>query len=81
MLSPPRRVQVSKILRSRYDNHTRPLSWDERRAGLDVVRCTDGEELSLWSDGGQSPPQEGWVILLTAGEVDSGVPWTLYSIP
>jgi hypothetical protein len=76
----PRRVTVSELLTSRYESGKRPASWEKRVAGMDTIRTPDGEELSLLSDGQQSPPQTGWVILLTDAE-ESGYRWTLYGMP
>jgi len=78
----PCRVQVSSIESSRYPpTHERPSSWDRRVDGIDVVRTTEGQVLPLQSDGQQSPPKDGWIILITAGDEQSGYIWTLYGIP
>ncbi|MCB0324617.1 MAG: hypothetical protein KDD69_13640 [Bdellovibrionales bacterium] len=75
----PRRIVVTEVLESRYGPGLRPTSWDDRRAGVDRVRTRKGEELSLFSQGGQSSPAPGWELLLTK-QADSGVEWTLYGI-
>ena len=80
-VSLPKRVIVSRVLESRYPEHRRPESWDERRAGTDVVLSSEQEQLKLWSDGGQSPPKAGWTIVLTDGSPAQGFKWTLYSVP
>ncbi len=77
----PFRVQVESIVSSRYPGHERPLSWDERREGVDVVKTSDQKTLRLLSDGGQSPPQPGWIILISGGDESTGYRWTLYSMP
>ena len=77
----PRRVQISEVVESRYENGERPLSWDDRVDGIDIVKTIDGEELKLLSSGGQSTPKSGWVILLNAGDSAGGYGWTLYGIP
>lgn len=77
----PQSVQVESIVSSRYVGHERPLSWDERREGVDVVRTADQRTLRLLSDGGQSPPQPGWTIIISDGNENSGYKWTLYSMP
>jgi len=77
----PHRIEVAEIVSSRYPDHVRPLSWDLRRAGVDLVRTADGKTLKLLSDGGQSPPHSGWVIILTGGDANSGFTWTLYGMP
>ena len=77
----PERVIVSTIQSSRYRGNIRPQSWDERVEGIDTIVTTDGRTLRLKSDGQQSPPQVGWVILLSAGDDQSGYVWTLYGIP
>jgi hypothetical protein len=76
----PMRVVVKEILDSRYPpDHNRPDSWDDRLEGLDLVQ-TDFGQIKLLSDGGQSPPKSGWVILLTGGDNEKGFFWTLYGI-
>ncbi len=59
----------------------RPLSWDERREGIDVIRTVSGETVKLYSSAMQSPPQPGWVVLITGGSGETGYTWTLYGIP
>lgn len=76
----PRRVLVQEIVKSRYARDSRPASWDERVAGTDVVRTSEGLVLQLTSDGQQSPPQPGWEILLRDGDAE-GYSWTLYGMP
>jgi hypothetical protein len=85
------KAQVAEVLSSRYDSALqspeekrvgyRPAAWDERREGLDVVRTTSGEALRLFSNGAQSVPKPGWVIVVTGGSFESGYTWTLYGIP
>lgn len=77
----PVKVTVVKLVKSRYPNARRPVTWDERRAGVDVVETDQGGELLLQSDGQQSPPREGWVIVLTGGNATEGFRWTLYGMP
>lgn len=77
----PASIQVESIISSRYIGHQRPLSWDERKAGVDVVRSIDQKTIRLMSDGGQSPPQPGWTIIISEGDESSGYKWTLYSMP
>ncbi len=76
----PRRVRVEKIIESRYADGKRPLSWDERVEGKDKIQTDDSEQITVFSDGGQSPPQPGWEILLTSKE-DDAFRWTLYGLP
>ena len=76
----PARVQVKRIVRSRYDNSKRPASWDDRAAGEDRVEIEGGHSIKLQSDGGQSTPQPGWVILLRGGNAQAGYEWTLYGL-
>jgi hypothetical protein len=59
----------------------RPDNWDERHSGIDIIRTTDGEVLKLLSDGMQSTPKPGWVIMLLDGNHEQGFKWTLYGIP
>ena len=86
----PCTVTVSELVLSRYDalylqgvlqRGQRPLSWDDRSAGVDVIRTADGLELRLLSDGGQSPPHPGWQLVLRGGSCDEGYSWTLYAMP
>jgi hypothetical protein len=82
IFSLPRRVTVRTIIQSRYFNNLRPESWDDRLDGIDTIETTDGERIALSSDGGQSPPQPGWVILLiSSAEGGASIRWTLYGIP
>lgn len=79
----PRRVTVGRVIASRYSDEQaaeRPFVWDERRDGVDTIETTDGEVLELWSEGMQSPPKPGWVILLR-DQVADGCSWTLYALP
>ena len=73
-------VKVAELISSRYSLEKRPESWDERRAGADVVRTEDGRVLNLQSDGGQSPPKKGWSLVLTGGDSVQGYTWTLYGM-
>ena len=66
----PFRDSVEELVSSRYDScdRLRPEAWDQRTEGKDVVRLKSGKTISLWSDGGQSPPQPGWTVLITGGD-------------
>ena len=77
----PFRVTVEEVISSRYSDHRRPSSWDERKAGLDIVRTTEGSVLRLLSDGGQSPPKSGWTLIVSEGEPEQGFRWTLFGMP
>jgi hypothetical protein len=77
----PRTVVVNALVASRYHSGFRPESWDARVHGIDIVRSTEGEEIRLFSDGQQSPPQSGWTIMLTGGDATAGFKWTLYGLP
>ena len=61
----PVRKKVAEVLVSRYGPGKRPTSWDDRRAGIECVRTTDGEVLLLKSSGQQSSPAPFWELLLT----------------
>ena len=74
-------VSVKSVVSSRYPSGRRPLQWDERKEGIDVIRTTSGEELKLLSDGQQSPPEPGWTLMLTGGSAAAGYHWTLYGLP
>lgn len=76
----PSRITVTKLVSSRYPSGKRPASWDQRTSGVDVVQASDGKNIKLLSDGGQSPPRKGWVVLLTKGDEQSGFNWTLYGL-
>lgn len=56
---------MANVVRARYSAGSRPLSWDERKDGLEIVRTVDGEEVVLFSSGQQSSPAPGWELLLT----------------
>ncbi len=80
---------MSDLVSSRYDvvgpvgstvGHERPLLWEDRKEGLDVVRAEHGEVIKLYSSYMQSPPKPGWVIVLTGGDALQGYTWTLYGI-
>ena len=77
----PARLEVEQLVESRYQGGQRPLSWDARTEGADVVRTVDGKVLKLASDGGQSPPRRGWIIMVTGGNAETGYEWTLYGLP
>ena len=76
----PRKVEVLSVVRSRYTGGGRPQTWDKRSAGIDVVSVEGGEQIRLWSDGGQSTPRHGWVLMLTGGNPQDGYQWTLYGL-
>ena len=85
------KVCVAEVVSSRYRGITsvgrvesaggeRPQSWDQRVAGIDVVRAVGGETIKLHSMAMQSTPKPGWVIVLTGGSEDEGYTWTLYGM-
>ena len=88
----PSRVTVNTVVTSRYNSSSlksqdsedyslvRPLSWDERVSGSDTITTDDGETLILLSEGMQSVPQPGWVLLLTGGSPEKGYSWTAYGL-
>jgi len=78
-----KRVVVKEILSSRYQTTDRPVRWVERIAGIDKILTTSGQEVTLYSNGGQSTPETGWELLLTGPTTENGVTatsWTLYGI-
>lgn len=77
----PFEVYIIELVSSRYGNGRRPVSWDDRSDGVDVVRTVDGKLIKLWSSGGQSPPAPGWRIIIAEGDVQRGFSWTLYGLP
>lgn len=85
----PKKIEVSALLSCRYDAlyqggslavGDRPSSWDDRVEGQDIVKTADGEQLTLHSDGQQSPPVPGQVLILRDGSQSKGYTWTLYGI-
>ncbi len=76
----PSRAKVRQLVTSRYPDNIRPASWDDRREGVDVVKTEDNRYIKLSSDGGQSPPNPGWIIMLTGGDFQTGYTWTLYGL-
>ena len=80
--SAPFRVTVDQVISSRYGlGSGRPSDWDKRQAGIDTIRTSEGKVIRLLSDGGQSTPAKGWVLMVTGGEPQSGYKWTLYGMP
>ncbi len=77
----PLRVQVEKYIGGRYSSPGRPDSWDQRKAGIDYIGTVDQRTIKLRSDGGQSAPQPGWVVMITGGNSTDGYCWTLYGLP
>lgn len=86
----PKKITVKETVSSRYDDlyrdgilerGVRPAVWEHRRAGQDVVVAESGERLALMSDGQQSPPQPGWILMIIGGDADEGYCWTLYGLP
>ncbi|MBX7145248.1 MAG: hypothetical protein K1X79_12410 [Oligoflexia bacterium] len=76
----PCRIKVKSLVSSRYPNHARPLSWEQRVEGVDVVSIDAGGQLKLFSDGSQSPPQPGWELILTEQVAQGAYRWTLYGL-
>ena len=77
------KVRVGEVVSSRYGPKNlgeRPLLWDERREGVDVVTIEGGETITLKSSAMQSPPKPGWILVLTGGSHVTGYTWTLYGI-
>ncbi len=85
----PQRIKVQALLQSRYSVEqcndfsglNRPANWDNRVSGQDQILTTEGHEILLRSNGAQSTPKVGWVLLLTSGNPAEGYDWTLYGIP
>lgn len=85
MQTSSQRIVVQKIVSGRYPENIRPTRWDDRASGVETVLTTSGEEVLLFSNGGQSTPEEGWEILLmdavTIPDSNSTArAWTLYGI-
>lgn len=77
----PKSILVKEVVTSRYPSGQRPENWDQRIAGIDTVIASDGNSYNLLSDGQQSPPEQGWQIILRDGDNRSGYHWTLYGLP
>ena len=73
-------VTVCRIVVSRYENNLRPIQWENRREGTDIVVLENGEEISLFSDGQQSPPKPGWKIVIYGKHEEGGFLLTLHGI-
>ena len=97
----PRRVVVSEVVHGRQMVHgslatsTNPnegaknIRWNTRRPGIESIRTTDGETISIYSGGAQSTPAPGWILLLngekqinseTCSASETAFSWTLYGI-
>ena len=77
------KVCVTAVVSSRYGRFSagkRPLLWDERVEGREVVKVDGGEEVTLLSSAMQSTPKPGWILVLTGGSESAGFTWTLYGI-
>ena len=90
----PLKITVNSVQSSRYSldeniqsnmHGKKPLGWNERVDGNDIVNASisgdedkTGMNIKLYSDGGQSVPAPGWILMLTSGNQDSGFEWTLY---
>jgi hypothetical protein len=77
------KVCILEVVSSRYGaarGGERPLLWDERQEGNDVVRIEGGETITLKSSAMQSTPKPGWIVVLTGGSQHEGYTWTLYGI-
>lgn len=71
------------MLKGRYPNGIKPLSWDERYAGIDIIIDDQGAQIPLYSEGDQSTPQAGWEILINGCKgdpVDGPYTWTLFGV-
>lgn len=77
----PRRIIVEQLIEGRYPAGQKPISWDERREGIELVQTSSGEQIRLASNGGQSTPAKGWELLLTSLDPSSNASkWTLYGL-
>jgi hypothetical protein len=76
----PVRKKVSSVISGRYESGKKPVAWDERISGLDIILDQSGEEVILYSSGDQCTPAPGWELLLTGGSDQGGSIWTLYGI-
>lgn len=75
----PYRIVVSGLKAGRYKAGSKPLSWDERVSGVDIVIDADGREIELFCEGDQSTPDAGWELLLN-GKNNDAYTWTLYGV-
>lgn len=71
----PARVQVAEVVCSRYGESVdgRPACWAARKGGVDVIKTTSGETVRLLSEGQQSTPEPGWILMLRDYVSDIGV--------
>ena len=77
----PRRVRVSEVVRGRYEPGKKPLSWDERAAGIEEIKTSAGEKVLIYSTGGQATPAPGWELLLMKPSSEANTfHWTLYGL-
>lgn len=76
----PSRKKIVDVVKGRYAQGQKPVSWDERLDGLDVCIDSDGNEIKLYSSGDQCTPAPGWEILLTELDSENRYHWTLYGI-
>lgn len=80
---PPCRVQVARVVSSRYSGQSvveRPQDWEARKGGIDEVEIIGGATIRLASSPMQSPPKPGWILMITGGDADNGFVWTLYGL-
>ncbi|MCS6893857.1 MAG: hypothetical protein NZO16_04745 [Deltaproteobacteria bacterium] len=76
MIRGSEQVTVAETISSRYANNKRPLSWEQRREGFDVVQLTDGRVIKLFSNAQQGVPAKGWILVIEP--LDDYYKWTLY---
>ena len=79
----PKRVLVSQVLAGRYAPGSRPVSWNDRKEGIESIITSEGDTIQLFSNGGQSTPSKNWELLLTKADRSSPDPtfsWTLYGV-
>lgn len=81
MFELPRKVVVRELIKGRYQDELKPLKWDERISGFDLIIDSNGNHLKLESEGDQSSPSKNWQILLTGqGSEPNTFKWTLYGM-
>lgn len=77
-------VTVKEVQSSRYPPGLRPLKWETRVEGLEVIRDESGAAIRLWSGAAQAAPSPGCQLFLVkrreGGENEVGYEWTLYGL-
>jgi hypothetical protein len=74
-------VVVNEVISGRYPGGIKPRDWSQRVSGIDVVMDENGRVFKLFSEGDQSVPRKGSILVLepiTTHSVENLYRWTLY---